>query len=120
MTGVTENEGAMFAAIYWNQLDELTANFSDFHGPRVLTGLPATKAKPMDKLKAEVIRHFYLGNDDFSGFKRQEIMDLFSDIYFVAPVVKALQFQSDRQSRPLYFYILTHKPSKSFTQVSAF
>ena len=47
--------------------------------------------------------------------KRQEIMDLYSDIFFTSPKVKSLEYQSRHQKEPIFFYILTQKPSISMS-----
>ena len=111
--GWTADEGALFTAIYWTQLDTLSSNWSDIGGS-MLTGKTSVDLTPMEKIKADVLRHFYIGNANFTNEKKQDIMDLYSDAIFVSPSVESLRYQAERQSQPIFAYQLSEKPSTSF------
>ena len=44
-------------------------------------------------------------------------MDLYSDILFVSPMMKSLEYQSKSQNSPIYLYRLTHRPSRSLVDI---
>lgn len=115
MMGVVENDGALFAAYYWQQLQELNDNFLD-HGFRFLTFQSSAEKTSDDETKIQAIRDYYFGSNDISQANLDELLHLGNDLFKV-PAIISLKYQSAFQQENIYFYELNHKPSISFSSV---
>ena len=111
MTGIVQDEGAFFTALqYWDSFDSLNGNWS-FHGPQLISKVKAEDITVDQELVANVTRHFYTGGKNFSQDDPQPLVDLYTDRYFLFPMIKSADIQSINQNNPVFVYEVTHKPS---------
>ena len=117
VTGVVENDAALYATLYWQQMAELEADWPA-HGFRFLTWeSSAQRLIPQDDRKLNAVKDFYFGTKKFSRRNKDEMLDLIDDMVFIAPNIVALGYQATYQRSPVYYYEVNHKPSISFSSI---
>ena len=115
MTGVVENDGALFSTLYWQQMAELETNWTA-HGFRFLTWESSVNRRiPQDEDKVNAIKEYYFREKEFSQTNKVEMLNLIDDMVFIVPTIVALKYQVANQTNPIYYYEVNHKPSISFS-----
>ena len=108
MIGLTYPETFTFTNLYGDQLDQLWANWS-YIGPRFLLGLKAQEVTPLDQLKSNVVKQFYLGEQNLTSEASKEMADMINDFEFVSPSYKTAQYLSMSQQSPVFLFDLEDK-----------
>ena len=103
ITGVEMNAGAVSVALVWDEFEELSTNWT-YYGPRAMFGSRADDVTEGEQLISNVTKHFYVGHNNFSQELVDGMVDLYSDLFYRMPAVKALEIQSEKQRAPVYFY----------------
>ena len=103
LLGLTYPETHIFTNFYGDQLEQLWANWS-YIGPRFLLGLKAQEVTPLDQLKTNVIKQFYLGEKNISGEASAEMATMFNDYEYVSPTYKTAQHLSRSQQNPVFLF----------------
>ena len=93
-------------------MDELSSNWTQIGGGLIF-GDSGSDLTEIEQLKTNVIRKFYVGGMNFSAELKEDISDMFSDLFVASPVVRTVEYHSVNQEAPVYLYILSHKPSIS-------
>ena len=114
--GTVEDEGALWALVIWEELDEFNGNWT-YHGPRLMYYDDVHDIPYQHELVANETRHFYTGGTNFSQSHPYGIINMFTDQQFLSPAVKSAKLQEKTQKSPIYFYELTHKPSISIVSL---
>jgi carboxylesterase type B len=115
IAGVTANEGSITLNFVWNRMDDFNRNWTTI-GPRSLYFIRADEITEHDELIANVTRHFYTGEKEFSTELKDEMLNLLGD-YFTSSVHRAVQHQAETQKAPVFMYELTHKASRSLQEL---
>lgn len=113
--GSMENEGSLPLRMVWKFLDDLNTNWTDL-GPRFLFSTRGDTVTPLDELNANVTRHFYTGTQELSQDLKEELLQLLGD-GVTSGIYRTAKYSSETQNQPIFFYEITHKPSKTLADV---
>jgi len=110
ITGVTADQGELFATPLLDKMDQLTNNFTVLIS-KALFGKKIDQISDDDEVKAEVIKRFYMGNRNFSTEDTQALVDLIGDIIFISSMNKGVEISAATQRSPVFLYHFSHKLS---------
>ena len=75
----------------WDWLDQFGANFTSVFGHHWLFALGSNEVTDEHRTRAKVFQNFYVGQGrNFSRSTKQELTDMFSDLFMRSPAYQAL------------------------------
>ncbi|XP_054013924.1 carboxylic ester hydrolase-like [Hylaeus anthracinus] len=120
MTGVTSEEGALVVpGLYTredgNLIKKLNEDFLDI-APVTLIFDQTCPKKEIKRVSAE-IRKFYFGEAPIDNSTRLNLVNMYSDAWFIHAAQKSVLDYLNKQSSPVYYYFLSYRGSASFSMI---
>jgi len=116
MSGTCKNEALIFGYDL-EKLEELSPNW-DLLGPTKLSispGLNISDITKEDVLLANIIKKYYTG-EDYSQENKQNIMNMFTDSFFLSPDQVSVSLMS-KYNVPIFNYMLTYRGTNTYARL---
>ena len=115
ISGFTNGEGGLVLPLIKDKLEELSANWT-IYGPHIIFSSElTTEPNPLEQLKANVTKKYYIGNANFTEENLDQAVDMFSDLLTV-PILNTLDLQSRTQRSPVYVYEVSQGTSAQLSE----
>ncbi|XP_050306615.1 venom carboxylesterase-6 [Anthonomus grandis grandis] len=114
--GITSEDGALRAAGILNNnslLEELNKNFKTL----APISLIYDKTAPNVDAVTSRIRKFYFGNDKIDWSKKTQLIDMYTDGWFLNAVDETILLHNEYVNQPIYSYVFGHRGVASFTKI---
>ncbi|XP_063931967.1 juvenile hormone esterase-like isoform X2 [Zophobas morio] len=116
IVGLNTNDGALRAAgIFGNPhlIDELEEKFHEV----VPVSLLYDEISPQVRLVTDRIRDFYFGGAKLNTSSRPDVVDMYTDGWFLNGADEAVQYYLKYSKKPIYYYLFGHRGPSSFTEI---
>lgn len=122
IVGFVENEGALMAQEFFEDLDKMSEvdETFDVTGPMLLLGADEQSVSDEDSSTANLYRLEYLSDSTEGIFNRNNVnavASMFSDVRYIGPVNSLVEVLSQTSSKPTYYYNYRHRSVRSFADI---
>ncbi|XP_967137.2 juvenile hormone esterase-like [Tribolium castaneum] len=116
IVGLNTNDGALRAAgIFGNPylIDELDDKFNEVVPISLLYDETSSRAKEV----TNKIRKFYFGASKITESSRFDVVDMYTDGWFLNGADEAIRYYLKYGKKPVYYYLFGHRGVASFTEI---
>lgn len=122
MSGTTSDEGAMHVAPLWKDMDpadnKLQRNWQVVGPWKLFELIDPSKITFDQKVYADMIARFYVGENGITRENKQGLIDLFTDWIFAGPNTETIRLHA-RSPTPVYNYRFSYRGSFSLASIFA-
>ncbi|KAF7269615.1 hypothetical protein GWI33_017341 [Rhynchophorus ferrugineus] len=114
--GITSEDGALRGAGIMNNnhlLEEINVHFERL---APISLMYDKTAKNISKITKQ-IKKFYFDNNPIDWSKKQEVVNMYTDGWFLNCADEAVRLHKNHTQHPVYYYLFSHRGSASFTEI---